>query len=139
MEIIGRLIEILPEQSGTSARGQWVRGGFVIETEDNYPKKVAFTSFGEDKIAMIKGLQMNTSVIVNFSPESREFQGRWYTDLRCISVRPNSAAQTYQAPVQPQQQFSQPAPAPAQPAQQQFVQENVAEPFGEEPGNDLPF
>jgi len=43
MEAIGKLIAILPEQSGQTERGAWVRGGFVIETEEQYPKKIAFT------------------------------------------------------------------------------------------------
>ena len=88
MDITGRLIKILPEVRGESARGPWVRGGFVIETEDAYPRQVAFTLFGEDRIAMVTGLPMNAQVVVTFSPESREYQERWYTDLRCIRVVP---------------------------------------------------
>ena len=60
MEIIGKLIRVLPEQSGESARGRWVRGGFVIETSEQYPRMVAFTMFGEDKVAMIKGIAIGT-------------------------------------------------------------------------------
>lgn len=86
MEIIGKLIRILPEQSGESARGRWVRGGFVIETTEQYPRMVAFTMFGEDKVGMIKSIALGTQVNVHFSPESREFQDRWYTDLRCFRI-----------------------------------------------------
>ncbi len=86
MEIIGKLIRILPEQSGESARGRWVRGGFVIETSEQYPRQVAFTMFGEDKVALIKNVAMGSQINVHFSPESREFQDRWYTDLRCFRV-----------------------------------------------------
>ena len=42
--------------------------------------------FGEDKVAMIKGIAMGAQLNVHFSPESREFQGRWYTDLRCFRI-----------------------------------------------------
>ena len=45
MEIIGKLTVKLPEQRGESARGTWVRGGFVIETQEQYPSMVAFTMF----------------------------------------------------------------------------------------------
>ena len=86
MEILGRLVRVLPEQSGDSAKGRWIRGGFVIETSEQYPKQVAFTMFGEDKVAMIKGIAMGAQLNVHFSPESREFQGRWYTDLRCFRI-----------------------------------------------------
>ena len=86
MDISGKLIKILPEVRGESQRGPWVRGGFVIETDDMYPKQVAFTLFGEDRLAMINGIQMSSVVTVTFAPESREYNERWYTDLRCIRV-----------------------------------------------------
>lgn len=120
MEIIGKLTQILPKQSGESARGTWVRGGFVIETQEQFPKSVAFTMFGEDKAAMIDAIPVGTEIKVHFSPESREYQGRWYTDLRCFRIDTFTQAQ---APVQNMQQpAAQPAPqapapqAPAQPA-----------------------
>ena len=91
MDIAGRLIKILPEVRGESQRGPWVRGGFVIETDDTFPRQVAFTLFGEDRLAMLATLQMNSPVIVTFSPESREYNERWYTDLRCIRVVPAGA------------------------------------------------
>ena len=73
MEITGRLIKILPDVEGESQRGHWVRGGFVIETGDDFPRKVAFTAFGEDRVAMVKNVPMGTMVQVTFTPESREF------------------------------------------------------------------
>jgi hypothetical protein len=120
MDITGRLVKIMPEVRGESQRGPWVRGGFVIETEDTYPKQVAFTLFGEDRLAMINGMQMNSQVVVTFSPESREFNDRWYTDLRCIRVLPMqggaaaSAQPGGQSAAQPQNNanFAQP-PMPA--------------------------
>lgn len=88
MEINGRLIQILPNVEGESQRGHWVRGGFVIETGDEYPRKVAFTAFGEERVAMAKNLPMGSMVTVTFTPESREFNERWYTDLRCSRIQP---------------------------------------------------
>ena len=88
MEITGKLIQILPEVEGESQRGHWVRGGFVIETGDDYPRKVAFTAFGEERVAMAKNIPMGSPVTVTFSPESREFNERWYTDLRCSRIQP---------------------------------------------------
>ncbi|MBO4740752.1 MAG: DUF3127 domain-containing protein [Bacteroidales bacterium] len=130
MEIIGKLMQILPKQSGESARGTWVRGGFVIETQEQFPKMVAFTMFGEDRTAMIEGIPVGTQINVHFSPESREFQGRWYTDLRCFRidtfVQAQPAAGNFQQatpqpiPMAAQQQPVQQAPdfasAPQQPA-----------------------
>ncbi len=130
MDVTGKLIKILPETRGESQRGPWVRGGFVIETEDTYPRQIAFTLFGEDRLAMLNSLVMNAPVIVTFSPESREYQERWYTDLRCIRVVPlaGTAPSAGAAPVAPQA----PAAAPAQPAA----------PFASQPADsddDLPF
>ena len=88
MEITGKLIQLLPDVSGESARGPWVKGGFVIETEGDYPRKVAFITFGEERVAMAKSIPMGTLVQVSFNPESREFNGRWYTDLRASRVQP---------------------------------------------------
>ena len=134
MEITGTLTKVLEEARGESARGPWVRGGFVIETvNDTYPRMVAFTCFGEERIAMIKGIAVGTQVTVTFAPESREFQGRYYTDLRCIRVVPFVAGQMPQQPAaQPAQQ---PAAAPQMP--------NFAQPPAGnnplDPDGDLPF
>ena len=87
MEITGKLIQLLPDVSGESARGPWVKGGFVIETEGDYPRKVAFVTFGEERVAMAKSIPLGTLVQVNFNPESREFNERWYTDLRASRIQ----------------------------------------------------
>ncbi len=86
--INGKFIQNLPTTSGESQRGAWVRGGFVIEYGDEYPRKCAFTTFGEDKVAQHASIPSGTPVQVKFAPESREFNEKWYTDLRAISVTP---------------------------------------------------
>ncbi|MDR0972100.1 MAG: DUF3127 domain-containing protein [Bacteroidales bacterium] len=86
MEIIGKFIKKLPETTGESQKGQWIRGGFVIETEEQFPKQVAFSLWGEDKVAQIRNMRTGTTIKVYFSPESREFNERWYTDLRCFRI-----------------------------------------------------
>ena len=129
MEIIGKLIKILPEQSGQSERGTWVRGGFVIETEEQFPRQVAFTLFGEERVRMIKTIASNSQIKVSFSPESREFNERWYTDLRCFKIEtfssvmsndfaptsnqysPNVASSPVNNAAAPQNNFVAPAPA----------------------------
>lgn len=100
--INGTFIKSLPKVEGDSSRGHWVHGGFVIEYGDEYPRKVAFSLFGEDKVAAAQAIAPNTSVQVKYAPESREFNERWYTELRCLSVVPlaqGAAQQPYQAPV----------------------------------------
>ncbi len=126
MEITGKLIQLLPDVQGESARGPWVRGGFVIETGDDYPRKVAFTAFGEERVAMAKNIPMGSMVQVTFTPESREFNERWYTDLRCSRIQPfvpgqmPAAAGSYNWNAAPAAGAAAPAaaaPAPAAPAQ----------------------
>ncbi len=123
MEAIGKLIAILPEQSGQTERGNWVRGGFVIETEEQYPKKIAFTLFGE-RVEMIKPFAIGSNLRVQFSAESREYEGRWYTDLRCFRVEAFAQAAYPQQPMQNpyQQQPVYGQPMQANPYQQQPMQ-----------------
>ncbi|MBO5844198.1 MAG: DUF3127 domain-containing protein [Bacteroidales bacterium] len=125
MEAIGKLIAILPEQSGQTERGAWRRGGFVIETEEQYPKKIAFTLFG-DRIDMIKSYAIGSVLRVQFSAESREWEGRWFTDLRCFRVEAFVAQPTY-----PQQPMAQ--PYPQQPVYNQPMQQPVYQPQPAQP------
>ena len=114
MEIIGKLIKILPETSGTSEKGNWVRGGFVIEYQDgDYPTNAAFTLFGENRINMAKNLPMGSMVRVQFSVRSREYQERWYTDLSCFRIEPYGQSMPYPQGNPAYAQAYQPAPAPA--------------------------
>ncbi len=82
MEIKGTIIAALPETSGISKAGnQWKKKEYVLEnTDGQFPRKVAFTCFGDkaDKI----NLQVGQVATVYFDIESREYNGRWYTDLR---------------------------------------------------------
>ena len=50
MEITGKIIRVLPERSGTSARGEWKAQSFVIETRDQYPRKMVFDVFGAERL-----------------------------------------------------------------------------------------
>ena len=90
----GKVISILPEQTGAGKNGTWVRQDFVIETTEQYPKKACFSAWG-DKAAAVKGLSIGTSVKVSFNVESREFNGKWYTDLRIWKLE-SSQGQTGQ-------------------------------------------
>ncbi len=145
MEIVGKLIKLLPEQSGTSANGNWVRGGFVLEYQDgNYPRQAAFTLFGENRINAIKNIPMGAQVRAEFSVASREYQERWYTDLSCYRVEQfmQGAYQQPQpqygqaypqqgVPAYPQQQFQQ--PVYAQPQQPVYPQQPQAQPMQQPP------
>ena len=150
MEITGKLIKILPETRGESQRGPWVRGGFVIETDGEYPRMVAFTTFGEDRLAMVAAIPLNSPVVVTFTPESREYQERWYTDLRCSRIQsfvPGQmppAATGYAWPAAAPQAAPAPAPAAAPAAPQAMPPQQPAAPQAPfasplKPDEDLPF
>lgn len=145
MEITGKLIQLLPEVQGESARGPWVRGGFVIETGDDYPRKVAFTAFGEERVAMVKNVPMGSMVQVTFTPESREFNEKWYTDLRCTRIQPFVPGQMPAAPASNYNWNPATGTAPAQPAQAAPAAAQPAQAFAQPPAmpqnseDDLPF
>ena len=84
MEITGRIIQLLPLQTGQGKNGVWKKQDFVIETDGQYPKKVCISAWG-DKISenvLVEGKE----VTVSFDIESREFNGRWYTDVKAWKV-----------------------------------------------------
>ena len=84
MDIQGKLVMLLPLQSGTSAKGAWQKQDAIIETAEQYPKKVCISIWG-DKINE-QQLIIGNSLTIDFEIESREFSGRWYTDLKAWRV-----------------------------------------------------
>lgn len=127
--ITGKIIKFLPKTEGDSTSGKhWVKAGIVIEYGDEYPTKAAFTIFGEQKLQACAGLKEGMEVVVNYNPQSREYNDRWYTDLQCMSVYPVAQQQPQQPPAQAQYQY----------AQQQVVQQpQQTVPMTEDDG--LPF
>ncbi len=86
LEITGRLISKLPMQSGTSSKGNsWQKQEFVIETGDQYPKKICANLWG-DKIDQLNQFNIGDLIKVSFDLESREFNGRWYTDVKAWRI-----------------------------------------------------
>ena len=97
----GIVFAILPEQSGTSARGEWHNQNVVFEMKTNsqYPRKVSVKFFNKrDEVArLVVGAAYN----VTFDIESREYNGRWYTDVIARRIEPKAATQP---------QYSEPLP-----------------------------
>ncbi|EON76854.1 hypothetical protein ADIS_2725 [Lunatimonas lonarensis] len=84
MEISGKVIQALVEQSGNGRNGTWRKRDYVIETGGNYPKKVCVTVWG-DKIDQFD-LKVGEEVSVGIELESREYNGKWYTDVKVWKV-----------------------------------------------------
>lgn len=145
MEIKGKVIQMLPLRQGTSQRtgNPWKLQEYVLETYDNFPRKVLFSLFGDnvDKYPVQVGEDVNVSVDI----ESRAYTGRdgverWSTDVRAWKVEkvdptsvqaPAYGAPAYGAPVDPS---AQPAPAVGQ-----FPPQSAAAPAAPNPTEDLPF
>lgn len=137
MEVVGKIIQVLPLQEGVGRNGNpWKVQAYVLETLDQYPRKVHFEIFGEDRIKN-NPCQIDELVTVSFDIESREFNGRWYTSIRAWKVQQGDMTQQ-QAPAQ----ASAPAPA-AQPAEQAAAPAADTATFdaaaGADESTDLPF
>ena len=88
MEIVGKIIQVLPLQEGVSKNtgNPWKVQSYVLETMEQYPRKVCFEIFGEDRISN-NVAQVDDIVTVSFDIESREFNGKWYTSVRAWRVQ----------------------------------------------------
>lgn len=130
--IQGKIIKFIPRTEGDSQSGKhWVKAGIVIEYGDEYPTKAAFSVFGEGRLQQCAGLKEGMEVIVTYNPQSREYNGRWYTDLQCINVMTVPQQQPAQQPAQPQQPqypYAQ-QQMPAQPTAQVMPTEDPDLPF----------
>ena len=100
MELQARLVQVLPVQSGVSSKtgNPWKRQSFIVETDGQYPRKICIGLFGEDKVD-VSTFAPGTLLNVSFDIESREFNGRWYTDIRAWRVE--VAQSPVNAPVAP--------------------------------------
>ena len=140
MEIVGKIIQVLPEQSGVGRNGNpWKVQPYVLETLDQYPRKVHFEVFGEERIKQ-NPCAIDQLVTVSFDIESREFNGRWYTSIRAWRIQQGDTTQAAvaapaAAPV------AAPAAAPAAQPMESMGAANV-DPFDASAGDgtsDLPF
>lgn len=86
MELSGKIIAVLPAREGVSKAGNpWKTQEYVLETHDQYPRKMCFNIFGADKIAQFN-IQVGEEVTVSFDIDCREWQGRWFNDIRAWKV-----------------------------------------------------
>jgi hypothetical protein len=81
----GKVVRILPQQSGESSNGSWKKQEFIIETDGTYPKNICILGFNEmaDKVAALANGD-EVEVFVNI--ESREYNSRWYTDIKAWKI-----------------------------------------------------
>ena len=128
MEIVGKIIQVLPLQEGVGkSSGQpWKIQSYVLETQEQYPKKVCFELFGEERINNNR-CQLDDIVTVSFDIDSHEYNGKWYTRIRAWRVQQGIVTNNDQPMAQPVAQTTQTA---------QTVQQQPATTMG---GNTTPF
>ena len=101
LELIGKLLQKLPVQSGQSSRGAWSKQEFVLETQENYPRKVCVSVWGADKVNELAGFTDGETIKVSFNLESRPFNERWYTDVRAWRIERIGNQETVMPPFAP--------------------------------------
>ena len=89
MELTGKIIAVMPANSGTSQRtGQtWMSQQYVLEVPGMYPKRMVFEVFGEDRIRSFN-IQKDQDVVVSFEIDAHEYNGRWFNEVRAWNVKP---------------------------------------------------
>ena len=92
MEIRGTLIGKLSQLKGSGERGEWVKQEFILETrESSYARKVCISVFGEEKVRELEGFSTGDTVKASVNIESREYNGRWYTEVRAWRLEKETA------------------------------------------------
>ncbi len=98
LDIIGRIIQIMPTTTGTSKAGkEWVKQEFVIETQEQYPKKICISAMG-DKTQELKKFVTGNDVKVAINLESREYNGKWYTNVNAWKIESAGTGSSNAAP-----------------------------------------
>ncbi|MDR2585591.1 MAG: DUF3127 domain-containing protein [Prevotellaceae bacterium] len=82
LELTGKILQKLSVQSGQSAKGAWSKQEFILETLENYPRKVCMSVWGADKVSELATFAEGQTVKVSFNLESRPYNERWFTDAR---------------------------------------------------------
>ena len=89
MELSGKIFKVMPLETGEGKNGVWKKQQIIIETtSDKYPKKVAVQLWGD---LTDKGFQEGAEISVEFDVESREYNGKWYTDAKAWRINKNTS------------------------------------------------
>lgn len=152
MELSGKITHVLEQRGGVSQRtgNEWKVATYVIETMEQFPKKMAFEVFGTDRIAQFN-IQVGQLLTVSFDVDAHEYNGRWFNQIRAWRVVPYDPAAVPAPSTDPAvagAPGAQPSAAPFPPAQsaeapfppaQEGAPAPAAPAFGGESTDDLPF
>ena len=84
LQFSGKLIKILPLVTGVGKNGNWKKQDLLFENNDKYQKKIMISIWGDKVDTSI--LIMGNNYIIEFEIESREYNGKWYTDLKAWKI-----------------------------------------------------
>lgn len=98
VDIRCKLLDKLSVQNGTSARGPWSKQDFIVETIEQYPRKICMNVWGQEKVNELASFNAGEQLLVSVNIESREFNGRWYTDVRAWRIQREGAQEAPAAP-----------------------------------------
>ena len=85
LEISGKLVAKLQQQSGQGKNGTWIKQDFIIETQEQFPKKLCISLWG-DKAKDLDNIAIGETLKAGINVESREFNGKWYTDVKAWRI-----------------------------------------------------
>jgi hypothetical protein len=84
MQLTAKITQLLPLQTGMGKSGQWRKQDIIVETDGQYPKNICISIWG-DKINENQ-LQIGNSLTISYELESREYNNKWYTDVRASKL-----------------------------------------------------
>ena len=130
MEVIGKVVQLGTLTEGSSPRGPWKKQELIIETLEQFPKKICLMCWN-DRVNDANGFFVGQTIKAQISIESREFNGKWYTDVRAIRLDVDQPTAQPVAPQLQQQPLQQPMQQPLPPMNEEY--------FASDNGDDLPF
>lgn len=89
MEFEGVVFAVMPLVSGQSARGEWKKQDVVFELPGEFNRKIC-VSFWGDRAQDAGTLKVGETVAVSANVESREYNGRWFTEVRAWKMNRKS-------------------------------------------------
>ena len=94
MEVKGVVVSVQPVQIGEGRNGAWKKQDYVVEYDQSsqYPRKMMFNLWG-DKIDQFN-IQEGQTIRVSFDIDCREYNGRWFNDIRAWKVEPEDGSAT---------------------------------------------
>ena len=84
MQLNGLLTKLLPLQSGTGNKGEWKKQDIIVETFGENSKKICVSIWGN--LINQSQLEIGNAVEIDFTIESREYNGKWYTDIKALKI-----------------------------------------------------